>query len=94
MQEMVRTAGRAVDRTDQAGRPPVPAVITAAGRAGQDAFIEFFVATLRNPRTRRAYANAVLLISRARSVAAAAEKSVGPLQIAARYPNNALPFSA
>src|SRR4051794_25406679 len=60
MQEVVRNAGRALDPTDQAGLPTVPAVIIATGRAGQDAFIEFFVATLRNPRTRRAYANAVL----------------------------------
>lgn len=60
MQDVVRTGGRAVDRVDQAGRLSVPAVIAATGRAGHDAFIEFFVATLRNPRTRLAYANAVV----------------------------------
>ena len=61
MQEILRVGGRAVDQLDiQAGRPSVPAVITAAGRAGEDAFIEFFVATLRNPLTRRAHVNAVI----------------------------------
>ena len=37
----------------------VPAVIAATGPAGSHAFIEFFVATLRNPNTRTAYAKAV-----------------------------------
>lgn len=38
---------------------PVPAVIAATGAAGCAAFVEFFVATLRNPHTRLAYAKAV-----------------------------------
>lgn len=37
----------------------VPAVILATGSKGRDAFIEFFVATLRNPHTRLAYAKAI-----------------------------------
>ena len=37
----------------------VPSVILATGTIGTEAFIEFFVATLRNPHTRLAYAKAV-----------------------------------
>ncbi|MBC7751811.1 MAG: tyrosine-type recombinase/integrase [Candidatus Saccharibacteria bacterium] len=37
----------------------VPAIIAATGPAGTHAFIEFFVATLRNSHTRLAYAKAV-----------------------------------
>jgi site-specific recombinase XerD len=37
----------------------VPAVVQATGDAGIAAFVEFFVATLRNPHTRLAYAKAV-----------------------------------
>jgi site-specific recombinase XerD len=37
----------------------VPVVVASIGPAGTEAFIEFFVATLRNPHTRLAYAKAV-----------------------------------
>ncbi|MGI9508724.1 MAG: tyrosine-type recombinase/integrase, partial [Geminicoccaceae bacterium] len=38
---------------------PVPAQISSAGGAATERFIEFFIATIRNPHTRRAYHRAV-----------------------------------
>lgn len=37
----------------------LPAIIIAAGERAQKRFFEFFVATIRNPNTRRAYARAI-----------------------------------
>ena len=39
---------------------PVPAQIAAAGGAAAERFVEFFIATIRNPNTRRAYHRAAL----------------------------------
>ena len=41
------------------GRPPVPAVIAAAGEKASRRFLEFFTAEIRNRNTRLAYARAV-----------------------------------
>src|SRR5262245_37065750 len=38
---------------------PLPAIVAAGGDQAQWRFIEFFVATIRNGHTRRAYYNAV-----------------------------------
>ena len=39
-------------------REATPALITAAGERAQLRFLEFFTANIRNPHTRRAYAQA------------------------------------
>jgi site-specific recombinase XerD len=39
---------------------PVPAIVSAAGKAGDKKFIEFFTAEIRNPNTRAAYYRAVI----------------------------------
>ncbi len=41
------------------GRPPVPALIGAAGEKASRRFLEFFTAEIRNRNTRLAYARAV-----------------------------------
>lgn len=38
---------------------PVPVIVAAGGKAASRRFLEFFVATIRNPNTREAYARAV-----------------------------------
>jgi hypothetical protein len=38
--------------------PVLPALVTAAGDAAGQRYIDFFTANIRNPQTRRAYARA------------------------------------
>lgn len=37
------------------GSPTLPALVVAAGERASMRFVEFFVANIRNPHTRRAY---------------------------------------
>jgi len=62
----------------------LPSLVTAADNRAQVRFLEFFVAAIRNPHTRRAYARATLTFlswCEARGVASLA--AVQPLHVAA-----------
>jgi site-specific recombinase XerD len=54
--KLTRIGPRKLTKT---GRPPVPAVIAAAGEKASRRFLEFFAAEIRNRNTRLAYARAV-----------------------------------
>ncbi len=56
--ELARSASR---RLARAGAPVLPNLIVDAGERATKAFLEFFVATIRNKNTRMAYARAVSL---------------------------------
>jgi integrase/recombinase XerD len=75
--------GRAASRRmAQAGMPVLPQLIVDAGKRTTDAFLEFFVATIRNKNTRMAYARAVgqfLLWCEDRGLSL---EQIGPLHVA------------
>lgn len=49
----------AIRRPQELGFAAMPAIVSAGGRRAEKRFLEFFVATIRNPNTRAAYARAV-----------------------------------
>ena len=81
--QLVPLGPRQLTRT---GRPPVPAVIAAAGEKASRRFLEFFTAEIRNRNTRLAYARAVSPFldwceARGREL-----EEIDPVMVAARGP--------
>ncbi len=63
--------------------PPLPALIRNAGREAERRFLEFFVADIRNPGTRRVYAHAVSRFCEWCELRGVGLPAVSPLVVAA-----------